>query len=102
MSKRENEYQPKFIAKLRERFPGCFVMKNDAQHLQGIPDLTMFYRDRWAVFEVKRDKKERDNPRPNQEFYVEKLNAMGFSSFVYPEIEEEVLDAVQRSFEIDR
>lgn len=97
--KRENEYQPKLKEKLKERFPGCFILKNDEQYLPGIPDLMVLYNGRFAALEVKRDKKARENPEPNQEYYVEKLNGIGFSSFIYPEIEEEVLDALQQSFE---
>ena len=100
VGKRENEYQPKLIEKIRQRFPGCFILKNDEQYLPGIPDLMVLHGNRWAALEVKRDKKARNNPEPNQEHYVAKLNDLGFSSFIYPEIEEEVLDAVQRSFEV--
>lgn len=102
MTKRENEYQGGLIKRIKQRFPGAFVLKNDEGYLQGVPDLTILHGDRWAVLEVKRDKKARDNPEPNQEHYVEKLNGMGFSAFIYPSIEKEVLDAVQRSFETER
>lgn len=99
MSKRENEYQKGLKARIKERFPGCMIMKNDSALMPGVPDLIVLHRDRWAILEVKRSKKERDNPQPNQEHYVERLNNMGFSAFIYPSIEEEVLDAVARSFE---
>lgn len=99
MVKRENKYQADLIKKIEARFPGCLVLKNDENYLQGIPDLTILYRNRWAVLEVKRDEKERANPQPNQEHYVDRLNSMGFSAFIYPSVEQEVLDAVQRSFE---
>jgi len=102
MGNRENEYQGKLIKRIEQRFPGCLVLKNDEGYIQGIPDLTILHGERWAVLEVKRDEKARQNPEPNQEHYVDRLNNMGFSAFIYPEIEEEVLDAVQRSFEIGR
>jgi hypothetical protein len=102
MSKRENEYQPKVIEKLNAMFPGCLVLKNDEQYLQGIPDLTVLYRDKWAVLEVKRDEKEMQNPRPNQAHYVERLNGMGFAAFICPSNEQDVFHALQRSFETDR
>jgi hypothetical protein len=102
MAPRENAYQGKLIKKIEQRFPGCLVLKNDEQYRQGIPDLTILHGDRWAVLEVKRDENEMKSPQPNQEHYVNRLNNMGYAAFIYPSIEEEVLDAVQRSFETER
>lgn len=102
MPKRESEYQSKLIKTLERRFPGCFIMKNDEQYRQGTPDLTVLYRDRWAVLEVKRSEDELKKPVPNQAYYVDRLNEMGFSAFIYPSNEEEVLSALQRSFETGR
>lgn len=99
MPKRENEYQGKLIKRIEERFPGCFVMKNDAGYRQGTPDLTVLYGSRWAVLEVKRDEEELKKPVPNQGHYVERLDKMGFAAFIYPSNEEEILDAIQQSFE---
>jgi hypothetical protein len=76
-------------------------MKNDEQYRQGTPDLTIFYGSRWAVLEVKRDERARRNPEPNQEYYIDLLDSMSFAAFIYPSVEEEVLDALQRSFETD-
>lgn len=102
MAKRENKYQGELIKKIETRFPGCFIVKNDEQYCQGIPDLTVLHGRHWAVLEVKRSQKERDDPEPNQEHYVNRLNGMGYSAFIYPENEEEVLDALQRAFEAGR
>lgn len=94
---RENKFQSKLIKEIKERFPGCVVVKNDADYIQGFPDLTIFHGSHWAVLECKR---ERNAARqPNQDYYVNKLNSMSFSRFVYPENKEEVLDELQRSFE---
>ena len=93
---KESEYQAKLIKKLKSMFPGCVVLKNDAGYLQGFPDLTVFYKNRWATLECKRSAKA---PRqPNQEFYVNYLDGMSFSRFIFPENEEEVLRDLQRSF----
>jgi hypothetical protein len=100
--KRENEYQGKLIKKIEKLLPGCFIMKNDEQYRQGTPDLTVLHGARWAVLEVKRDEKEMRKLAPNQEHYVNRLDEMGFASFIYPSNEQEVLDALQRSFETDR
>lgn len=100
MVKRENEYQAKLIPRIKERFPGCMVLKNDEQYIQGIPDLTVLTEDGWGVLEVK--KSEKEPKQPNQDHYVDRLNNMGFSAFINPSNEQEVLDALQRSFEIRR
>lgn len=103
MVKRENEYQRALRARIEDRFPGCIILKNDEQLCQGIFDLTILYGTRYAALEVKRSAKEMLNPEPNQGYYLEQVLRMGgFGAFIYPAIEEEVLDALQRSFEAGR
>ena len=93
----ERDYQRRVIRMLEDRFPGCVILKNDSSYLQGFPDLTILHHDRWAVLEVKA---EADSPtQPNQEFYVQRLSEMSFSAFIYPDNEEEVLDALQYAFQ---
>lgn len=96
---RESDFQRNLKKKLKSKFPGCIVLKNDPTYVQGIPDLLILYKDKWAALECKREEDALKNPRPNQPYYVKKMNEMSFASFVYPENEEEVLDAIQRSFE---
>lgn len=92
----ESRFQSKLIKELKKIFPGCIVTKNDPGHIQGIPDLTIFYKNKWATLECK---KSADAPiRPNQKYYVDKMNKMSFSRFIYPENKEEVLHDLQRSF----
>lgn len=93
---RENQYQSDLIKRIKEEFPGCMVLKNDTFYIQGIPDLLVLYNDTWAALEVKRSRKAPQ--RPNQDYYVHKMDAMSFAAFVYPENEEEVLDALQQTF----
>ena len=93
----ENKYQAKLIKKLQVMFPDCVVLKNDSGYLQGIPDLVILYQDKWAMLEAKAD--ENAPMRPNQPYYVRVLNEMSFAAFIYPSNEEEVLSALQRSFE---
>lgn len=93
----ENQYQAKLIKRLNDRFPGCMILKNDSSLIQGIVDLLILYNDRWASLEVKRSADAK--VQPNQDYFVKKLNEMSFASYIYPEIEEEVLDALQQAFE---
>jgi hypothetical protein len=92
----ENAYQAKLIKKLKRLFPDCVVLKNDSSYIQGMLDLTILYRDRWALLEVKREKGASE--QPNQRYYQELLNDMSFAAFVCPENEEEVLTALQEAF----
>lgn len=98
MPKLENKFQSKLIQELKSMFPGCMVLKNDANYKQGIPDLTIFYKDKWATLECKKSLADRKRPQPNQEHYVEIMDKMSFSRFIYPENKEEVLDELQRTF----
>ena len=93
---RENKYQADLIKRIKERFPGCQVLKNDPGHQQGMLDLTILYGEWWAALEVKASANAQH--QPNQDYYVHHLGSMGFASFIYPENEEEVLDALQDAF----
>lgn len=93
----ERDFQAKLIKEIKHRFDGCIVMKNDANYIQGIPDLIVLYNDRWASLECKRSTKA--SKRPNQEYYVSKMNEMSFSRFICPENKEEVLDELERAFQ---
>lgn len=92
----ESGFQDRIIKTLKELFPGCLVFKMD--QLQGIPDLLILYRDKWASLECKQCA--RAARRPNQEYYVNLMNEMSFSRFVYPENKEEVLYELQQAFQL--
>lgn len=92
----ENRYQANLIRKLKKIFPGCMVLKNDANYIQGIPDLIVLHNDSWACLECKRQ--QGASIRPNQQYYVDKLNEMSFARFICPENEEEVLGELQQAF----
>lgn len=96
----ERDYQAKLIERIEERIPGCQILKNDTGYQQGIPDLSVFCQNWYAVLEVK--KSEDSVEQPNQRYFVEMFNAWSFGAFIYPENEEEVLDALQQSFESSR
>ena len=94
--KKEGQFQANLKKKLYEMFPGCIVMKNDPTYIQGIPDLTVLWNDKWALLECKRESEA--SKRPNQKFYVDKCRQMSFAAFIYPENEEEVLHDLQQAF----
>lgn len=89
----ENKFQSDLIKEIENRFPGCLIMKNDPNYIQGIPDLLILYKDKWASLECK--KSEKSKHRPNQDYYVEKMNDMSFSAFIFPENKEEVLNDLE-------
>ena len=91
----ENKFQSSLIKKIKEMFPGCIVMKNDSSYIQGIPDLTILYKNKWAVLECKKSEKARR--QPNQEHYISKMKKMSFAAFICPENEEEVLNELQQA-----
>lgn len=91
----ERDYQAKLIKKIKKRLPECIVMKQDANYKQGIPDILILNKDKWAALEVKQNE---DSPhRPNQDYYVEKMNSMSYASFIFPENEEDVLNEIQQT-----
>jgi hypothetical protein len=94
---RESAYQAHVIRELEKRFPGCVVLKNDANYLQGIPDLLILFNNKWAMLEVKMSE---DAPiQPNQEYYIEMFDVMSYGAFITPEREEEVLDDLQHTLQ---
>lgn len=93
---RESRFEAHVIDRLYKDFPGCVVVKNDSGHIQGIPDRSVFYEDKWAMLEIK---SHRNAPeRPNQRHYIEVMNRMSFAAFIFPENEEDVFDALQQTF----
>ena len=97
MGKLESQFQVRLKKRLAEKFPGCIVMKNDPNDIQGIPDLNILYKDKWAELECKRSKSAK-NRQPNQEYYIGKLNDMGFARFIFPENEAAVLQEMEAYF----
>ena len=95
---RESKFQSDLIKELKRTFPGCVVLKNDAEYLQGIPDLTILFNNRWAMLECKKSFNEKH--RPLQDDYVERLNEMSYSSFIFPENKNEVMEELHKLFDI--
>lgn len=96
----ENTFKTGLVKELKSRFPGCIVLHADPNEIQGIPDLVVLYEDTWAALEGK--KSARASHRPNQDYYVEKMNEMSYAAFIYPENKEEILNELERSFQARR
>lgn len=96
MGRLERDFQPQLKEDLKNLFPGCMILKNDANLRQGVPDLLVLFRNRWALLEVK---KSADAPaRPNQPYYVDWAQQNSFGAFVFPENKREVLEALHDFF----
>jgi hypothetical protein len=93
---KENKFQSNLKKELKDKFPGCIVTKLDSGDIQGIPDLLILYKNKWATLENKKDSKA--HKQPNQEYYVNKMNEMSFSRFIYPENKDEVLNELTKMF----
>ena len=90
----EGIFQDALHDRLYELFPGCKIFKMD-QH-QGIPDLLILWRDRWAMLECKAWCSARK--RPNQDYWVEFYDRMSFAAFINPQNREEVLHELEQAF----
>lgn len=94
----EKHFQASLIKELKERFEGCYVLKTDSEQIQGMPDLLILYKNKWAALECKQS--EHSKKRPNQEYRVNELNNMSYASFIFPENKNEVLNELQQAFGI--
>lgn len=96
MGKLESQFQAELIKEIKTLFPGCVVQKLES-YIQGFPDLLILYKSHWALLECKKEAGAKK--QANQPYYVEMLDRMSFSRFIYPENKEEVLRELQRSFQ---
>lgn len=94
----ESRFKTRLIGELHLLFPGCVVIHTDPTDIQGIPDLIVLYKNHWGALEGKQTL--HSSHRPNQDYYVDSLDRMSFARFICPENKEEVLYALQRSFEV--
>lgn len=92
----EGKYKDHVTEILRFNFPECEILYNDSAARQGIPDILLLVGPHWAMLEVKPSADAAY--QPNQEWYIEKFNQMGFSSVIHPENEAEVIDALKQAF----
>ena len=93
----ESKFQAKLIKEINENLPGCIVMKKDSNYIQGMPDLLILHKNKWASLENKRSANAKK--QPNQQYYVDKMNEMSFSRFICPENKEAVLSDLYKALE---
>jgi hypothetical protein len=96
MGRVESPFQRKLIQEIRVLFPGCVILKNDANYLQGVPDLIVLWHEHYAMLECKSSISAVH--QPNQDEYVDLFHSWSFSAFVYPQNKDQVLDELQRAF----
>lgn len=94
----ENVFKTVLSKELKRLFPHSIIMHTNPNEIQGIPDLLILNGDRWAALEVKRSINE--SVRPNQEYYVNLMNAMSYAAFIYPENMKVVLNELQQALRV--
>ena len=92
----EGKFKHELKKDLESIFPGCIITQLDPNDIQGIPDLLILWNDHWAALECKKSSKA--SRRPNQKYYVDLMNEMSYSSFIFPENKEVILDELQQAF----
>ena len=92
----ERKFQAELINDIYKLFPDCLVLKNDANYIQGIPDLTVLFKNGWALLECKKSSSEPH--QPNQSYYIKLADRMSFGRFIFPENKEDILRELQQTF----
>lgn len=91
----ERKFKKKVIEELHDIYPGAVLIGLDPEEIQGIPDLLFLYGPFWGTFETKRNL---FSPvRPNQAFWVDKMNRMSYSSFLFPENKNDVFQDLDKT-----
>lgn len=102
MATPEGNFKKNFINKLEKEFPDAIITKLEADLKNGIPDILILHKDRWATLEAKASEAKVHEKRRNklsQDYYVSRMNRMSYSSYVYPENERKVLDELKDHFQ---
>ena len=94
---KESEFQSNLKKEIKERLKGCIIMKTDPSQCQGIPDLLILHKNKWAMLECKKSKNA--SKRANQSYYISKIDDMSFARFISPENKKEVLDELYKALE---
>ena len=92
----ESAVQALIIKELEEQYPGAVVLKTDPSYIQGFPDLLFLQDYFWAALEVKMA--EYSSRQPNQEYWVDRLDLLSFSRFIYPSNRNRVFNELDNAF----
>ena len=93
----EASFKKQFLKKIEERLPYLDLdFIEPSTRKRSLPDIFVIGPICWAALEFKRSQD--SNHQPNQDYHVERFNEKGYATFVYPENEGEVLDALERLF----
>lgn len=93
-SRLESGFQDSLRYELMQRYPESMIFKMD--QIQGIPDMLILYKNKYAFLENKKSANAKH--QPNQDYYVNKLNNMSFARFVFPENRDRVLEELDLYF----
>lgn len=98
----EGPYKTALTKRIEKRWgPLVMVFRLDPDFRQGIPDMLLLFEGGfWATLEGKRNAKA--PYRPNQQYYVELMDRLCFSAFIYPENEEAVLNELEEAYQSHR
>jgi len=96
----ESAIQASIIKELEEQYPGAVVLKTDPSYIQGFRDLLFLQNNFWAALEVKRA--QFSACRPNQEYWVGRLDHLSFSRFIYPSNLDIVFDELDNALNWNR
>lgn len=93
---KERDFQSSLIKKIKNRYSDCMVLKNDPNYIQGIPDLLILHKGKWAALECK---KESDSKKqPNQDYYIDKMSSMSYANFISPNNQDQVFKELDSFF----
>lgn len=101
LNKLERDFQTDLVREIKRRFTNSFVLRIDPSKVPGtptgFPDILVLWNNHWFALECKRTSNSRK--RPLQDHYISKLNEMSYAAFIFPENKEEVLNAIQQTFQ---
>lgn len=92
----EGNFKKKLKDDIRKLFPDCIITQLDPTYIQGIPDLLILFKNKWAALECK--KSPNASKRPNQEYWINTMNNMSYASFISPESKDRILNELEHTF----